>query len=123
MAIVSWYSPNQLFDENEAQILNQFNGFLQTGDIKSVRYLLRTYNVFNKLDSRSLNFLFHIPGYKFTKRNGQLTLYKPLDRKTKLIIEEDDNESEELQPRSRVSNEVKSRISLLVDGKPTLLVN
>ena len=78
MSIVSWYSQNQIFDENEVDILNQFYAFMQADDIKSVRYLLRTYDVFNKLDSRRLNFLFHIPGYKFTKQNNQLTLYKPV---------------------------------------------
>lgn len=121
MSIVSWYSQNQIFDENEVDILNQFNVFMQADEIKSVRYLLRIYDIFNKLDSRRLNFLFHIPGYKFTKRNDQLTLYKPLDRKAKATITEpvenderfdEDNKSEssktrlfEQLPNSQIDNE------------------
>lgn len=113
MSIVSWYSQNQIFDENEVDILNQFYAFMQADDIKSVRYLLRTYDVFNKLDSRRLNFLFHIPGYKFTKRNNQLTLYKPVDLRHKNLSPESESEdnNETLQtslleqiPNSQITN-------------------
>ena len=58
MSIVSWYSQNQIFDENEVDILNQFNVFMQADEIKSVQYLLRINDIFNKLDSRRLNFYF-----------------------------------------------------------------
>ena len=92
-----------MFDENEAEILNQFRNYLLTNNIKAARCLLRTYNVFNKLDSRRLNELFHIPKYKFTKRNNVMTMYKPIGitsgitsgRKTKLITTEDTEDTSE----------------------------
>lgn len=40
--------------------------------------MLRDYNIFINLDTRDLNSKYPLDNYKFTKRNGVLTLYKPV---------------------------------------------
>ena len=87
-----------------------------TNNLKAVRYLLRTYNVFNKLDSRRLNELFHIPNYKFTKRNNEMTMYKPIGRtsgrKTKLITAEDKEQQSNVSEDSLFNEQPNLMISL-----------
>lgn len=89
---MSWYSNNIKFNDDDENVLDQFRACIELNDIKGMRELMRSYAVFNQLDTRKLNKLFKIPGYKFTKRNDQLTLYKPIT-KTMLTSHSDENES------------------------------
>lgn len=50
--------------------------------------MLRKYNIFNNLKSRDLNHKFDLDNYKFTKRNGVLTLYKPNNKQEQQQLEE-----------------------------------
>ena len=89
---MSWYSNNIKFNDDDENVLDQFRVCIELNDIKGMRELMRSYAVFNQLDTRKLNKLVKIPGYKFTKRNDQLTLYKPIT-KTMLTSHSDENES------------------------------
>ena len=80
---MTWYSDNIKFDDDDAEILNQFHECVEANDIKGARKLLRSYAIFNQLDTRKLNKLLSIPGYRFAKRNDQLTLYKPVNKEEK----------------------------------------
>ena len=92
--MTDWHPHNFNLDDNASNVLNQFQACLEANDIKGARELMRTYSVFNQLNTRKLNKLFHIPGYKFTKRNEQLTLYKPLHaHQQEESIDESVNES------------------------------
>lgn len=99
-----WYSSSITFDENATELLNEFRAYLLNNDVKSARKLMKTYDIFNQLDSRRLNKIFNIPGFKFTKRDNQLTLYKPITtNKHKDIIPT--TELEELHPTTTSSYE------------------
>lgn len=67
-------------EQDNHQLFDQFYAYLSTKDIKNARKMLREYNIFNNLSSRELNKQYNLDNYKFTKRNGELTLYKPIDK-------------------------------------------
>lgn len=64
----------------EDELIEQFYNYLRENNIKEARRLLRTYNCFNKLNTRQLNKDYPLNGYKFTKRGDVLTLYKPIEK-------------------------------------------
>lgn len=64
----------------ENELIEQFYNYLRENNIKEARRLLRTYNCFNKLNTRQLNKDYPLNGYKFTKRGDVLTLYKPIEK-------------------------------------------
>ena len=67
----------------EDELIEQFYNYLRENNIKEARRLLRTYNCFNKLNTRQLNKDYPLNGYKFTKRGDVLTLYKPIEKTDK----------------------------------------
>lgn len=75
-------------EEEEQQLYKQFYSYLSNKDIKNARNMLRKYNIFNNLKSRDLNHKFDLDNYKFTKRNGVLTLYKPNNKQEQQQLEE-----------------------------------
>lgn len=90
----------------ENELIEQFYNYLRENNIKEARRLLRTYNCFNKLNTRQLNKDYPLNGYKFTKRGDVLTLYKPIekpDRETnkRESIEDIANRLEALEERLR----------------------
>ena len=67
----------------ENELIEQFYNYLRENNIKEARRLLRTYNCFNKLNTRQLNKDYPLNGYKFTKRGDVLTIYKPIEKTDK----------------------------------------
>ncbi len=74
-------------DDTNASLFDEFYRYLSDKDIKNARKMLREYNIFNNLKSRKLNEDYDLGEYKFTKRDGELTLYK----KPKIINHNDNN--------------------------------
>ena len=70
-------TPNPTNDPTNKELFDEFYGYLNNKDVRGARKMLREYNIFNNLKSRKLNEDYDLDGYKFTKRNGELTLYKP----------------------------------------------
>lgn len=90
----------------ENELIEQFYNYLRENNIKEARRLLRTYNCFNKLNTRQLNKDYPLNGYKFTKRGDVLTLYKPIEKPDKETnkresIEDIANRLEALEERLR----------------------
>lgn len=80
-------SANSVVDDTNASLFDEFYRYLSDKDIKNARKMLREYNIFNNLKSRKLNEDYDLGEYKFTKRDGELTLYK----KPKIINHNDNN--------------------------------
>ena len=66
-------------DKTKTHLFDKFYKYLSNNDVKNVRRMLRDYNIFVNLDTRDLNSKYSLDDYKFTKRNGVLTLYKPVN--------------------------------------------
>lgn len=88
---------------SETALMEQFYNYLHENNIKEARRMLRTYNCFNKLNTRQLNKEYPLNGYKFTKRGDALTLYKPIEKTGKA------NDKEE------TTNEIENRLANIED--------
>ena len=80
-------------DDTNASLFDEFYRYLSDKDIKNARKMLREYNIFNNLKSRKLNEDYDLGEYKFTKRDGELTLYK----KPKIINHNNNNTLESVE--------------------------
>ena len=110
-------TPNPTNDPTNKELFDEFYGYLNNKDVKGARKMLREYNIFNNLKSRKLNEDYDLDGYKFTKRNGELTLYKPPVPKPSVSTNETNHGTLE-SPMSVIKQE---RISTpLIDQVPNI---
>lgn len=108
-------------EQDDKHLYDQFYHYLSTKDIKNARKMLRDYNIFNDLSSRELNKQYNLDNYKFTKRNGELTLYKPVDKHLeqlqqdihKIEMEEQIRKIEEIDQMEYKLNALESKIDKL----------
>lgn len=90
-------------EEEEQQLYKQFYDYLSNKDIKNARKMLRKYNIFNKLKSRDLNEKYDLDNYKFTKHNGVLTLYKPINKQEQQHFEEIERDIHNIEEQENIA--------------------